>query len=53
MTLVTNRVKVLRHFYGLTTETNNFASDVKVILGLESTSTDGQVTKIGLNDPND
>ena len=52
MTLVTNRVKVLRHFYGLTTETNNFASDVKVILGLESIRIYGLVAKIGLNGPN-
>ena len=32
-----NRVKVRIYFCGLTIETNNFAFDVKVILGLEST----------------
>ena len=41
MTIVTNRVNVLGHFYGVTTETNNFAFDVKVILGLENTCRDG------------
>ena len=29
-----NRVKLLRYFYGLIIETNNFAFEVKVILGL-------------------
>ena len=37
MALMTNRVKVWRHVQGLTTETNNFAFDVKVTLDLEST----------------
>ena len=49
---MTNRVKVLS-FLGLTSETNNFAFEVKVILGLESTSLDGQGAKIGLNGPQD
>ena len=34
---MTNRVKVWKHFLGLSIETNNFAFEVKVILGLEST----------------
>ena len=38
---MTNRVKVWKYFQGLTIETNNFASEVKVILGLESTGQDG------------
>ena len=32
-----NRVKVQIYFYGLTIETDNFAFDVKLIQGLEST----------------
>ena len=31
--------------------TNNFALEVKNILGLESTHLESQVAKIGLNDP--
>ena len=34
---MTNRVKVSKNFLGLSIETNNFAFEVKVILGLEST----------------
>ena len=37
MAPLTNRVKVRIYFYALTIEINNFAFDVKVILGLEST----------------
>ena len=37
----TNRGKVWKYFQGLTIETNNFAFEVKVILGLESTRPDG------------
>ena len=33
--------------------TNNFAFDVKAILGFESTHLESQVAKIGLNDPFD
>ena len=33
----TNRVKVSKYFQGLTVETNNFAFEVKVILGLKTT----------------
>ena len=36
--------------YGLLNETNNFAFEVKVKLGLESTVTDDQVFEIELND---
>ena len=32
-----NRVKVKKYFLGITIETNNFAFEVKVILGLETT----------------
>ena len=48
-----NRVKVQKNLYGLSIETNNFAFEVKVILGLESTCLDGQGAKIGLNGPQD
>ena len=51
MTPVTNRVKVLRYFYGLTFDIINVAFAIKVILGLESTYPIIQVAKIGLNDP--
>ena len=33
--------------------TNNFAFEVKAILGLESTHLESKVAKIGLNDPFD
>ena len=33
--------------------TNNFAFEVKAILGLESTHIESRVAKIGLNDPLD
>ena len=49
MAPMTNSVKVKKQFQGLTIETNNFAFEVKGILGLETTCPDGQVTKIGLN----
>ena len=39
---MTNRVKVRIYFYGLTIEINNFAFEVKVILGLKSTIPDGR-----------
>ena len=53
MTPMTNRVKVQKYFSGVFLETNNFAFEVKVILGVESTCPDGQGAKIGLNDPHD
>ena len=40
---LTNRVKVRIYFYGLTIEINNFAFEVKVILGLDSTLLGGWV----------
>ena len=36
---------------GIIVETNNFAFEVKFILGLESTLPDSQMAKIGLNGP--
>ena len=39
--LMTYRVKVWKHFLGLSIETNNFAFEVNVISGLESTHPDG------------
>ena len=33
--------------------TNNFAFEVKALLGFESTHLESQVAKIGLNDPFD
>ena len=38
---IANRVKVLKYFWGLIIETNNFAFEVKVVLGLKSTGQDG------------
>ena len=43
MTPMTNMVKVRRYFYGLTIETNKFAFEVKVTLGLKSTIPEGVV----------
>ena len=48
-----NRVKVLRYVQGLKIETNNFALEVKVILDLKSTRSDGKGAKIGLYGPHD
>ena len=50
---MTNRVKVRRYFYGVTAETDNFAFEVKVILGLESTFPNDKVDKKGLSSPHD
>ena len=50
---MTNRVKVLKYFWGPTIATNNFAFEVKAILGLESTHLECRVAKIGLNDLHD
>ena len=50
---LTNRVKVRIYFSDLTIETNNFAFEVKVILGLESTHLEIWVAKLGLNGPQD
>ena len=46
MTPMTNRVKFWIYINSLTIETNNFAFDIKVILGLESTHLGCQMTKI-------
>ena len=51
MTSMTNSVKVCICFEGLTSETNNFASEVKVKRGLESTCVNDEKAKIGLNVP--
>ena len=48
---MTNRFKVWYYVQGGTCDTNNFAFEVKVILGLESTCPDGQGAKTGLNGP--
>ena len=40
MAPMTNRVKVSKYFWGLFKATNNFAFDLKVILGSESTHPD-------------
>ena len=44
-----NRVKVQIYFYGLTIEIDNFAFEVKVILGLKRPFPDSKGAKIGLN----
>ena len=49
MVPITDRDKVLRYLLGLTIETNNFAFEVKVILGLESTRPDGWVAGLAGN----
>ena len=53
MAPMTNRVKVKKYFSGLIIATNNFAFEVKAILGLESTHLEIRVAKIGLNGPYD
>ena len=40
-----------KQLYGLAIETNNFAFEVNVISGLESTQPDGYEAKIGLTGP--
>ena len=50
---MTNRGKVGKSFWGLASETKNFAFEGKVILGLENTCPDNQVAKIGLSTPHD
>ena len=49
----TNRVKVRRYFKDVTRETDSFAFEVWVILGLESSRSDGWVDEIGLSGPKD
>ena len=43
----TDRVKVWKYFYGLTSETKNFTFEVKGILLLENICPDNQVAEIG------
>ena len=47
MAPMTNRVKGLRYFLGLTIEYDIFAFQVEGLLGLESTFPDGQVAIMG------
>ena len=53
MATTANAVKVRRYFYGLTIEANNFAFEIKVKLGLESTHPGCQMAKIGFSSPHD
>ena len=50
---MTNRVKVSKFVWGLIIATNNFAFEIKAMLGLESTNLESWVAKIGLNGPHD
>ena len=47
------RQKFGRIFLGLTSEINNFAFEIKALLGLEVTLPSSQVAKIGLKCPCD
>ena len=49
MTPTSNRVKVWKNVYGLAIKTNNFAFEINVISGLESTHPVGWEARIGLN----
>ena len=51
MAPMTVRVKVQKYFWGPIIATNNFAFEVKAILGQESTYLEGWVAKIGLSGP--
>ena len=51
MTPSTNQFKVWKYVLGVTIEPNNFAFEVKVILDLESTRSDGKEAKIRIYDP--
>ena len=51
MAPMTNRVKVLRCFQGLTIDTNNFAFGLSDVMLLESTIPDGRTDR-GLDDDN-
>ena len=51
MAPLANRVKFWKYFKGLSIETEFFAFEVKVILGLESTCPDGYGALIGLSGP--
>ena len=49
MAPMNNRVEVWKYFWGLIIATNNFAFEVKAVLGLKSTHLESWVAKIGLN----
>ena len=51
MVPMTNKVKVLKYFWGPFIATNNFAFEVEVILSIKSTQLESRVAKIGLNGP--
>ena len=51
MAPMTKRIRVRRNFQGQAIETNIFAFEAKVILGLKITYPDGLGVKIELNDP--
>ena len=53
MATTANTIKVRCYFYGLTIEANNFAFEIKVILGLESIHPGCQMAKIGFSSPHD
>ena len=48
---MTDRVKVWKYIYDITIETNNFAFEVNVILGLKSSCSDYYWAKVGLDGP--
>ena len=51
MASMNNKVKVWMYFKGPTTEANNFAEEVKVMIGFESTPKNGLAAKTGFNSP--
>ena len=51
MAPMTNTIKSKRYLQGLAIDIDNFAFEIKAILGLEVTRPSCQVTKIGLNVP--
>ena len=53
MAPMTNTIKFKRYLQGLAIVVNNFAFEIKAILGLEVTRPSCQVAKIGLNGPCD
>ena len=53
MAPMTNRVKVMKYFWGLFITTNNFAFEFEAILVLESTHLESREAKTRLNGPHD
>ena len=53
MAPITNTIKFKRYLQGPAIDINNFAFEIKAILGLEVTRPRCQVAKIGLNSPYD